>query len=66
MAEIGYFHLTEAKIGDAPVTISRTGFTGDLGYEIWVGADDAMATWDTRDGGRARVTGSCLSVRPPC
>ena len=46
MAEIGYFHLTEAKIGDAPVTISRTGFTGDLGYEIWVGADDAIATWD--------------------
>lgn len=46
MAEIGYFHVTEAKIGDAPVTISRTGFTGDLGYEIWVGADDAIATWD--------------------
>lgn len=47
MAEIGYFHLTEAKIGDAAVTISRTGFTGDLGYEIWVGADDALSTWDT-------------------
>ena len=46
IAEIGYFHLTEAKLGDAPVTISRTGFTGDLGYEIWVGADDAIATWD--------------------
>ena len=46
IAEMGYFHVTEAKIGDAPVTISRTGFTGDLGYEIWVGADDAVATWD--------------------
>jgi aminomethyltransferase len=43
---IGYFHLTEAKIGDAPVTISRTGFTGDLGYEIWVGSDDALEVWD--------------------
>ncbi len=42
----GLLPLTEAKIGDAPVTISRTGFTGDLGYEIWVGADDAVATWD--------------------
>ena len=47
MSEIGYFHLTEAKIGGSPVTISRTGFTGDLGYEIWVGAGDALALWDT-------------------
>ncbi|MGH8926896.1 MAG: aminomethyltransferase family protein [Acidimicrobiia bacterium] len=46
MAEIGYFHLTEAKLGGAPVTISRTGFTGDLGYEIWVGVENAVATWD--------------------
>jgi aminomethyltransferase len=46
MSDIGYFHLTPAKIGDAPVTISRTGYTGDLGYEIWVGADDALDVWD--------------------
>lgn len=43
---VGYFHLTPAKIGNAPVTISRTGYTGDLGYEIWVGADDAIGLWD--------------------
>jgi len=43
---IGYFHLTPAKIGNAPVTISRTGYTGDLGYEIWVQADDALEVWD--------------------
>jgi aminomethyltransferase len=43
---IGYFHLTPAKIGDAAVTISRTGYTGDLGYEIWVGRDDAVKVWD--------------------
>jgi len=46
MEKIGYFHLTDAKIGDIPVTISRTGYTGDLGYEIWVGADDAVEVWD--------------------
>ncbi len=46
MRDIGYFHLTPAKIGDAAVTISRTGYTGDLGYEIWVEADDAVAVWD--------------------
>lgn len=43
---LGYFHLTTAKIDDIPVTISRTGYTGDLGYEIWVGADDAIEVWD--------------------
>jgi len=43
---IGYFHLTPAKIGDAAVTISRTGYTGDLGYEIWVDRNDAVKVWD--------------------
>ena len=46
MEGIGYFHLTPAKIGDASVTISRTGYTGDLGYEIWVESDDALDVWD--------------------
>jgi aminomethyltransferase len=44
--DVGYFHLTPAKIGKAAVTISRTGYTGDLGYEIWVDADDAVDLWD--------------------
>ena len=44
--DLGYFRLTEAKIGDAAVTISRTGYTGDLGYEIWVPADEAVEVWD--------------------
>ena len=47
MEEIGYFHLTPAKVGNAAVTISRTGYTGDLGYEIWVERDDAVGVWDT-------------------
>jgi aminomethyltransferase len=46
ISDIGYFHLTPAKIGDAAVTISRTGYTGDLGYEIWVDSDDAVGVWD--------------------
>lgn len=46
MADIGYFHLTPVKIGDAAVIVSRTGYTGDLGYEIWVEADDAVGVWD--------------------
>lgn len=46
MEDLRYFHVTPAKIGKAAVTISRTGYTGDLGYEIWVGADDALEVWD--------------------
>lgn len=46
VSEIGYFHLTETKIGNAPVTISRTGYTGDLGYEVWVDRGDATDVWD--------------------
>lgn len=41
-----YFHLTEGTIRGIPVTISRTGYTGDLGYEIWVAADRAVPLWD--------------------
>lgn len=40
------FHSTATKVGDVPVTVSRTGFTGDLGYEIWVDAGDALELWD--------------------
>lgn len=44
--DIAYFHLAPAKIGNAAVTVTRTGYTGDLGYEIWVRADDALQLWD--------------------
>ena len=41
-----YFHLTDAKFGSCEVTVSRTGYTGDLGYEVWVAAEDALSVWD--------------------
>src|SRR5262249_28967330 len=41
-----YFRLVETTVSGVPVTISRTGYTGDLGYEIWVEAADALALWD--------------------
>jgi aminomethyltransferase len=44
--KLGYFDLVETKIGKVPVMISRTGYTGDLGYEVWVQAADAIAVWD--------------------
>jgi aminomethyltransferase len=42
-----YFRIAPATLGGVPVTISRTGYTGDLGYEIWVDARDALRLWDT-------------------
>src|SRR5262249_52855233 len=41
-----YFRLTQSTVQDIPVTISRTGYTGDLGYEIWVDAARGPALWD--------------------
>jgi aminomethyltransferase len=41
-----YFRLVATTVRDLPVVISRTGYTGDLGYEIWVEASRAGALWD--------------------
>ena len=46
LAALKYFRLVHARVRDLPVTISRTGYTGDLGYELWVDADRAVALWD--------------------
>jgi glycine cleavage system T protein (aminomethyltransferase) len=41
-----YFRVTHGTIGGVPVDISRTGYTGDLGYEVWMPARDAVRVWD--------------------
>ena len=41
-----YFRLMHTSIGNIPVSISRTGYTGDLGYEIWIEAEHALTIWD--------------------
>jgi aminomethyltransferase len=49
IANLKYFRMTSGKIAGVPVDISRTGYTGDLGYEIWVpinDARDAVKVWD--------------------
>jgi len=49
-----YFRVTNGTIAGVPVEISRTGYTGDLGYEIWIAAERAVKVWDTlMDAGRA-------------
>ena len=41
-----YFWMMDTNIGKVPVSISRTGYTGDLGYEIWMDPIDALEVWD--------------------
>jgi aminomethyltransferase len=46
ISNLKYFRMTSGKIAGVPVDISRTGYTGDLGYEIWVDWKDAVKVWD--------------------
>ncbi|MBM4264797.1 MAG: aminomethyl transferase family protein [Deltaproteobacteria bacterium] len=46
IGRLRFFRLTQGKIQDVDVIVSRTGYTGDLGYEIWLGAASAPQTWD--------------------
>jgi aminomethyltransferase len=41
-----YFRVTSGRIAGVPVDISRTGYTGDLGYEVWIPWNDAVRVWD--------------------
>jgi aminomethyltransferase len=49
IANLKYFRMTSGKIAGVPVDISRTGYTGDLGYEIWIpnsSGKEAVKVWD--------------------
>lgn len=49
-----YFRIEPATLRGIAVEISRTGYTGDLGFEIWMERDKALAVWDALiDAGRA-------------
>ena len=46
IANLKYFRVTRGSIAGVSVDISRTGYTGDLGYEIWIPWNDAVKVWD--------------------
>ena len=46
IAGLRYFRVAPARLRGIPVTVSRTGYTGDLGYEVWVEAGRALELWD--------------------
>lgn len=45
--DLPYFHHIQTKLFGAPVMISRTGYTGERGYEIFCKAADAPMIWET-------------------
>jgi aminomethyltransferase len=53
-----YFSVTRTVVEGCDVTLSRTGYTGDLGFELWVRAADAGAVWDAlmREGADYNIT----------
>ena len=46
LGKLRFFRMRRAKIGAADVIITRTGYTGDLGYEVWARNEDALVVWD--------------------
>lgn len=46
LTALKYFRLVNTTVRQIPVTISRTGYTGDLGFELWVDSYRATALWD--------------------
>jgi aminomethyltransferase len=58
-ADLRYFRRRASSVGDVPIDVSRTGYTGDLGYELWVDVDHAVELWD-----RLMDVGTAYAIRP--
>lgn len=53
------FRRRAARVGRIGFDVSRTGYTGDLGYELWVPAQDALGLWDA-----LMESGAAFALRP--
>ncbi|MGB4866342.1 MAG: aminomethyltransferase family protein [Hyphomicrobium sp.] len=62
--ELPYFHHLQTKLFGAPVMISRTGYTGERGYEIFCKREDAVMLWDTilSEGKQMGIIPCCFTV----
>ncbi len=58
-ADLRYFRRRASRIGDVPVDVSRTGYTGDLGYELWIPTEHAVDAWDA-----VMSAGAAYGIRP--
>jgi len=46
LSDLRYFGRRSLQLAGATIDVSRTGYTGDLGYELWIERDDALGVWD--------------------
>ena len=46
LAEIKYYHFTEGQVDGVPAIVSRTGYTGEDGFEVYAAADKAKQIWN--------------------
>jgi len=58
-ADLRYFRRRASKLGSIDIDVSRTGYTGDLGYEVWMPAAEAPAAWDA-----LMAAGAPFGIRP--
>ena len=54
-----YFRRRASSIAGIPIDVSRTGYTGDLGYELWIPAESAETVWD-----KLFEVGKSWAIRP--
>ena len=58
-SDLDYFRRRPGAIAGIDIDVSRTGYTGDLGYELWIPAGHAEAVWD-----RLFEVGKAWAIRP--
>jgi aminomethyltransferase len=56
---VAYYHFQDGHLGDIAATYSRTGYTGEDGFELFVGSADAVAVWD-----QVLAVGAVAGIRP--
>jgi aminomethyltransferase len=56
---VGYYHFQDGQLDGIATTFSRTGYTGEDGFELFVGSDDAVAVWD-----RVMEAGAAAGIQP--
>ncbi len=59
LSDLRYFGRRSLQLAGATIDVSRTGYTGDLGYELWIERADALRVWDA-----LMETGSAYAARP--
>jgi len=59
LTDLRYFGRRALRIGGIELDVSRTGYTGDRGYELWIPVDGALAVWDA-----LMESGTAYAIRP--